>query len=660
VLALLFLFSAVGARAEPAQPIPAETFFRAPEVRELVVSPGGRYAAKWTFQEGRHGVFLYDRVRDASIPVFGGVREVPAEIAWADDDTLLIVSRRGDRGIVETVAVDAVPSGDALLLRGRRNVRTPGLLVDPLPNEDDTILYSTRQDPSSVYRIQISKLAPYGYARSSAAETDGGQFVESRRVAKLDEPAAEWFADGRGEVRAALSVVWEPTPLARLWYRDSIEAPWRVVYSAAPEDFDLSPLAFAEDDVHLLVATDRDRDTFGLFEFDPGSGSLGRLLYEHPSAQVVGVVFDYSGRHLLAATTFEGGVRRHHYFRGIDERLQRAFENTFGDQDVMVTSASRDERFLALFVSSDRNPGAFYLLDARELKAQAMGRVAPWLEPEALAAVRPFRVRTADGLEVESFLTARAGADRPPLVVMPHGGPVGERNERSYDPESQYLAHAGFGVLQVNYRGSSGYGTGFEEAGLKQWGTGIEEDIEAAVAHATAQGWVDGQRACIVGSSYGGYSALMSVVRHSERYRCAATLAGVTDIGLMFNSSDFALSRWLVKRFARMVGDPAQEYERLVELSPVYRVPEIGVPVFVAHGVFDTRVDVEHAFRLRAMLQLHGKPFEWELIPEMGHGFGSPEQAARYFERLRDFLSRHLTEAGTGSPAESPVPPQPG
>jgi dipeptidyl aminopeptidase/acylaminoacyl peptidase len=270
------------------------------------------------------------------------------------------------------------------------------------------------------------------------------------------------------------------------------------------------------------------------------------------------------------------------------------------------------------------------------------------LADAALRDSSPFAVTSSDGLEIESFFTLPESEDVP-LVVMPHGGPFGIADERTYDPTVQFLAFSGWAVLQVNYRGSAGYGRAFLEAGKQQWGTGIEDDIEAAVRHVVAQGWVDPDRVCIFGGSYGGYSALMSAIRYPERYRCAATFAGVTDIPLMFSTSDWASNTVLTAMQRDIIGDPDTQYEALRDLSPVFRVDEIGVPVLVAHGRWDERVDIDHAYRLKMMFDLHGQPLELHVL-ETGHGFASSELAGAFHEKLLDFLERSVSQrAGSAS-----------
>jgi dipeptidyl aminopeptidase/acylaminoacyl peptidase len=274
------------------------------------------------------------------------------------------------------------------------------------------------------------------------------------------------------------------------------------------------------------------------------------------------------------------------------------------------------------------------------------GNLRAWVDRETLVEPETIVVESSDGTKVEAFLTLPsdemlAVAGPVPLVVNPHGGPIGVRDRRVYDPFVAYLTSWGFAVLQVNYRGSSGYGREFEDAGKREWAQAIEDDIDAAVENVMARPEVDADRLCIVGGSYGGFSALASVVRHKSRYRCAATLNGVTDIPLMFETSDFADYEKLLEQFAVVAGDLEKNRSKLIDLSPAYNVAEMDVPIFVVFGTDDRRVDADHAHRLLLMMETHQKNHDVLEIREARHSFSSREWVVAV-RALRRFLTRHL------------------
>jgi dipeptidyl aminopeptidase/acylaminoacyl peptidase len=297
-----------------------------------------------------------------------------------------------------------------------------------------------------------------------------------------------------------------------------------------------------------------------------------------------------------------------------------------------------------LLTYGPRNPGTYFYYAK---PSAAWVRLADRIEgvtAEQLLPSRSIVADSSDGTRVEGFLTLpgpQSGPGPYPLLVIPHGGPIGVSDGASFDPLAQYMALSGIAVLQVNYRGSAGYGKRFLEAGLREWGRGIEDDIDAVARAAIATESVDDARVCIAGGSYGGYSALISAIRYPDRYRCAATINGVTDIPLMFQGSDWSMSAHGRRVMAERVGDPEQEFQSQFDVSPVYRVSELHVPVFIAHGKRDERVDPEHAYRLRSMLEAHGKPFEW-MVVEGGRHAPTPHEWVRYADALRKFVLRHI------------------
>ena len=611
----------------------ARLYFHPPETRQAVVSPSGSHAAYRKRGSTWEDILVYDWKADAFAQTGRmSIRHgVTYDLSWADDDTLLVHREKELRVIDVGRAEDGRPRLDELILGDDE-----GYVVDPLPEEPETVLYAEVGEESRVYRLDLRDLRRY--IRGEAQ----GEEVFDEVVAELDARVWRWIADGEGRVRAALSTHGGADPRLDTWYRPP-EGRWERIDRRGPDDPTLIPLGFVTGD-RLLVASDEGRDRYALFDFDPQTRELGRVVYAHPSAQLVDVLFDYHGRELLAVAIFEGGERVYEFLDAAGERYRAGPEALFPGQSTLLRSLSRDGRFLTVLVTSPTNPGQHYLVDSTSWEHRVLGRVAPQLVNQSLVPAEFFSVTSTDGLRVEAILTRPPNRERPPLVVVPHGGPIGVHDEWGFDPLAQYLASRGYGVLKVNYRGSSGYGRSFLEAGERQWGTGIEDDIDAAVQHIIDQKWVDPERICILGSSYGGYSALMSAIRRPDRYRCAVSVAGVTDIPLMFISSDFSYDERARDRFAEIVGDPEEDYERLKSLSPAYRADEIRVPVLLAHGIEDRRVDVEHALRMKTMLELHGSPVEWVPMPGVGHALADTTVEAALYERVAEFLDTHLSQ----------------
>ena len=288
-------------------------------------------------------------------------------------------------------------------------------------------------------------------------------------------------------------------------------------------------------------------------------------------------------------------------------------------------------------------PGSIHLCD-KSGACQFISSVKPELDDMRLARPVLLEVNREGTVPIEAFLTLPPQATASvPLLVMPHGGPIGIQDSRYYHPWVQWFAQNGFAVLQVNYRGSAGYGGTFQAQGMQQFGRAIEDDIEASVDAALATNQLlDPDRIAVYGGSYGGYSALMGVIRNPERYRCAVSYAGVTDLNLIFTQASTRMNDALRKAFKKIIGDPEQQRAELKTYSPVYRYRDVQRPVLLIHGTEDRIVDVEHSWRMYKMLELAEADVDIHIIDDLGHSPETTLQVAAAMEPVIPFLERCL------------------
>ena len=241
---------------------------------------------------------------------------------------------------------------------------------------------------------------------------------------------------------------------------------------------------------------------------------------------------------------------------------------------------------------------------------------------------------------IEGYFTAgKNQSDNKPLIVNVHGGPHGIRDYWGYDGEVQLLAHAGYSVLQVNFRGSGGYGNKLQEAGYMQWGDAIQRDIIAAVEWAVANGMAKAGNICITGGSFGGYSALQAATLAPDLFSCAVGVAGVYDLNIMKSEGDIPLRSFGISYLEQVLGS---EQTQLDAYSPVNQVAKLKAKVLIAHGKRDKRAPLEHAIRLKSALDKAGKTYEWLEFNDETHGFYSPENRELYYRKLLQFLQSNL------------------
>jgi dipeptidyl aminopeptidase/acylaminoacyl peptidase len=312
-------------------------------------------------------------------------------------------------------------------------------------------------------------------------------------------------------------------------------------------------------------------------------------------------------------------------------------------------SSTDDRKKVVILVYSDRNPGRFLLVDVDKMAAEEIVAARPWVKPDAFAEMSAFHIPANDGLWIHGYITlpksARAG-EALPLVVLPHGGPHYVRDEWDYHSEVQLFAREGFAVLQVNYRGSGGYGSKYQEAGYGHWGDRIVQDIIDATRYAVRKGYADPKRICIYGGSFGGYAALQGAIMAPDLFRCAVGYAGVYDLTLLSSESGSSWSpvgRRLAQNFVRTaVGTDTGELKRA---SPVYNANKVKARVLLIHGKQDKRVSIEHAERLKKALEESGAKPEWLVERKEGHGFYDEDARERMYMRLVQFLHENTAPA---------------
>jgi dipeptidyl aminopeptidase/acylaminoacyl peptidase len=470
------------------------------------------------------------------------------------------------------------------------------------------------------------------------------------RLDNSADPDIGWFADGHGNVRAAM--LHKDDGTRALMYGDGTRfdavLPLR-------DDGGFHPLGLSDEGDLVFGLSDEGSGQRDLVAFDPKQGKVVRTLFAKPGVDVLDAVLDAHGQP-IGATYFENGQRVNAFFAADAPALQDALARAFPDRSVQVAGRSHDGAKLLLWVEASDLPATLYRYDVASAQAERVDVAAPWLEGHTFVPSVALQATSRDGLPVEAYLTLPSGEGRHPLVVLPHGGPIGVSDRRLFNPEVQFLASLGYGVLQVNFRGSDGYGTAFREAGYHAAGTAIEDDIDAALQVALSRYPLDASRMCIMGSSYGGYSALQSAIRWPDRFRCAVSIAGITDRMLFFSASDSGTTAATRAELERLVGNPATEYAEMLATSPLYRYRALTLPVMLVHGRDDARVDYEHARRLVRMLNIAGNKPVMLSFDREGHTWRDLNDIATAYRGVAGFLQQHLGSTPPPGPVASQVP----
>lgn len=447
--------------------------------------------------------------------------------------------------------------------------------------------------------------------------------------------------DNDGLIRGAVALEKDKV---QLLYRPSTNQAWSVIYSSTTDEADVSPIGFGANG-QLLVYSHNGTDFWGLHSFDPVAKDVGACLFRDSNNDIVRAVLSPAGA-LLGAFYEADRIK----FQALDpnyQKVQASLDAALPDTVNVPVSMTADGSKIIYLCFSDRDPGAYYLVDAAKNEFGIVGRSGPWIKPQQMAPVQPIQFSARDGLLVHGYLTLpqTANPTNLPLVMFPHGGPAA-RDSWRFDPEVQFLANRGYAVLQINFRGSVGYGLKFHEAGFKEWGGKMQDDITDGIKWAIAKGIADPQRIAIFGASYGGYAALMGLITTPELFKCAICYAGVTDVRSITRKA--RLRGEIRGHFERVlreeIGDYRADKARLREISPVNLADKISAPLLLAYGAQDPIVDIAQARAFAKALKKNKKPFELIVEEHEGHGFSSESARSNLLQRVDLFLRQNLRQ----------------
>ena len=422
----------------------------------------------------------------------------------------------------------------------------------------------------------------------------------------------------------------------------------RLPDAAVGEVFD--PLQLGADGKHVYALSSTDGGPNQLIQMNL-DGSGREVLASDPFSSASAVMWNPVTGTPIAAI-FEAGGAPLVKFIGADKyaRIMHTLAAQNPGQVVQLLDGSRDGSALLLDTQSDRDPGVVALYDTASGKTTPLYRVLPSIDPAAMPHRTLVRFRDSAGVALQGFLTVPNGVPLKnlPMVLMPHGGPIGVADDWFFDPWAALLADRGYAVLQIDYRGSSGRGQYFQDSGYRQFGTGIQQDLIDGVQWTIAQGYADPKRICVFGGSFGGYAALMQPILAPKLYQCAIDYAGVYDWRLVMQKGDASDDVYGQRYFTRAIGTPQDAYA----ISPASMLDNFNVPVLIAHGEDDPRVPFQNATELRAALQAAGKPYQWLAEPHELHGFVSDQHNEQLFTMITAFLAKYI---GPGSASVSSV-----
>jgi dipeptidyl aminopeptidase/acylaminoacyl peptidase len=467
--------------------------------------------------------------------------------------------------------------------------------------------------------------------------------LKTGNLAKLIENPgyAGWLADEDMVVRGALSPL--PDGGFDLLVRDNAEADWRTLLTISADDAPASAvLSFTCDGKSLLAVSSLGVDTGRLvrIDLDPDASGDAEVLLEDPAADVAGAMLHPDTREPQIVVVVKDRAEYHVLDPAVEQDYEAIRALHSGDPQLMGRDEA-DTTWLVAF-TDDAGPVRYYAYDRASRTGSFLFESRPELSSYELAPMEPFSYLTRDGLTVHGYVTFPPGAGRSglPMVLNVHGGPQA-RDEWGFDPEAQWLANRGYLCVQVNYRGSTGYGKAFVSAGDREWGAKMHDDLIDAVRYVVDQGWADPDRIAIYGGSYGGYAALVGAAFTPDAFRCAVDIVGPSNLKTLLETIPPYWAPIKAQLYKR-VGNPETDEQFLWSRSPLSRARDIRIPLLIAQGANDPRVKQAESEQIVAALAEAGIDHEYMLFPDEGHGFAKPENRLKFYAAAERFLARYL------------------
>ena len=616
-----------------------EDYFQRPQQSSFQLSPDGTYLSyQERDEDGKRHLYVKNINTDEVKRVVEEGEELIRGYAWANDERLIYAQDQGGDENYHLFAVNL--DGSALTdLTPYEGVRVE--IVELLKDQPDHMIIEMNKD-------NVQTFEPY------KIDIRTGEVTKLLENLDTENPMVGYDFDKDGNLRAYTKQ--QNGTEYVLHYRTAEDQPFKpILTSSWKDDFGILNFNYTTDNPHdAYVASNLENDTQEIVLYDLAQQKTIKKIYANDT-------FDVSG---LETSRKRGYEVDYYYYTGEKERivpvsqtykaLHQKFEQRFPDKQFSVVSATDEEDKYLLWVSSDKLYGTYYTYDVAQDSFKEVMNLMPQLKPEDMAEMRPITFTSRDGLTLYGYLTVPQDAQsdetrsgqKVPLIVNPHGGPYGPRDEWGFNPESQLFASRGYATLQVNYRGSGGYGKSFYLAGSKQIGRKMLDDLEDGVAYVKSLGLVDENKIAIYGGSYGGLATLGSLVKTPDLYTCGVDYVGVSNLFTFYKSFPPYWKPFLEQIYEQWYDERDPEEKKIIQaVSPALNVDKIKKPLLVIQGANDPRVNIHESDQVVKSLRDRGVDVPYMVKYNEGHGFGHEENRIALYKSMMGFFAKHLKDA---------------
>lgn len=618
---IAFLSGCKQGKIEPAPLIPLKDFFKNPEKSSYQISPDGKYYSYRAPYQSRMNIFVQEIGKDSALRLTSETDRDIAGYFWANDTRILYLKDNGGDENFKLYGVNA-DGTNLKCFTDFEGVRTE--IIDPLEDLPDFVIISMNKRNPQVfdpYRLNIVT-------------------GEMEMIAENPGNISGWITDHEGKLRAATAT---DGINAQILYRETEKDPFKIVLTTSFKDA-VSPQFFTFDNKNIYASSNLGRDKSAIVEFDIANGKEIKVLYENKDYDVEGLSYSKK-RKVITRAIFESWKNESYFFDETSKKLFERLTKELGDYEFGITSLTRNEDKFIVRTYSDRSLGSYFIYDQNTDKLDKICDVSPWINEADMATVQAIQYQSRDGLTINGYLTLPKGysletANNLPVVINPHGGPWA-RDSWGFNPEIQFLANRGYAVLQMNFRGSTGYGKDFWQKSFKQWGLTMQDDISDGVKWLVDKKIADPKRIAIYGGSYGGYATLQGIVKDPDQYAAAIDYVGVSNLFTFMNTIPPYWKPYLDMMY-EMVGNPTADSLLLAQNSPALNAEKIKTPLFIAQGANDPRVNKAESDQIVEALKKRGVEVEYMVKDNEGHGFHNEENQFAFYEAMEKFLAAHL------------------
>lgn len=562
-------------------------------------------------------------------------------IYWANSDRLVISASYSTIGFGDRYRISrlfSVNKDGSDLVEIKRNLkkdapnwlkRMSPKLISSLPNDSENILvqlYNREDNAASVFKVNIYK----------------NDFV---KVFSNKYDVHAWSVNKEGDVVFGYGIDEDDATreTQTFWFRDGVSEDWKLLHKKKYfEKETFNPVLVVEDKVYVL--SDHKTGRNALWLYDIKAGAFEELIYGHEKYDINSVIFNFS-RTKVVGVRYADNYLQTHFFEKAESKVDRIVSNSFKNYKTSIASWSIDRKKVLVMAQEHNTPSKYFWLDLQKKSGGFWFSQYPYLEGQALGNKTAFEFEASDGMMLNGYITmpSKTSKSKPKLIIHPHGGPFGPRDYQYFDPYVQYLTNLGYAVLQVNFRGSGGFGSHYQSKGYRQWGKRMQQDIYDSIDWLAEQKTVDTENSCVFGGSYGGYVALTAAFQKPNQFKCIVSIAGIADLYSLSKED----SRWkggLRAHVRETIGD-INDDETIKELknnSAEYHLDKIKAPILLIHGVNDTRVNVSQSRSFYDKAKNAGIDIQYEELKYGTHFLDENDNRLAAFKALGDFLTKHL------------------